>query len=103
MPPRPGRVISSTPAKPKPIADQRRQPIHSPSIGPDAMATMKGKVKMIDSASSNCSQRSARKLSVVEPTSSTERRICKFSRLVRSRPGCVSGLETTSVSTKALV
>ena len=103
MPPKPGRVISSTPPKPKAIADQRRQPIHSPSIGPDAMATMNGKVKMIDSASSSCSQRSARKLRMVEATSSSERMICSFSRPVRSRPGCVSGLDTISVSTKALV
>ncbi len=49
MPPKPGRVISSTPPKPTQIADQRRQPIHSPSNGPEAMATMNGKVKMIDS------------------------------------------------------
>ena len=48
MPWKPGRVISSTPQKPTPIALQRRQPIHSPSIGPETIATMKGKVKMID-------------------------------------------------------
>ncbi len=103
MPPKPGRVISSTPPKPTQIADQRRQPIHSPSSGPEAMATMNGKVKMIDSTSSSCSQRNARKLPAVAKNNSRERVICSFSRLVRSKPGCVSGLETISVSTKALV
>ena len=68
MPPSPGRVITSTPQKPKAIADHRRQPIHSPSIGPDTAATMNGTVKIIDSASSSCSQTRARKLSAVEPT-----------------------------------
>ena len=64
---------------------------------------MNGKVKTIDNASSSCSQRSATKFSALEAASSTERVICKFSRLVRSKAVCVSGLETISVSTKALV
>ena len=96
-------MINSTPPKPTQIADQRRQPIHSPSIGPETMATMNGKVKMIDRASSSCSQRKAMKFSAVEATSRTERTICSFRRLVRSKAGWVSGLETISVSTKALV
>jgi hypothetical protein len=45
--------MSNTPAKPKPIADHLRQPSHSPSIGPEMIATMKGKVKMIERASSS--------------------------------------------------
>ena len=58
---------------------------------------------MIDNASSSCSQRSARKLSAVEPTSSNDRVIWSFGLRVRSKPGWVSGLDTISVSTKALV
>ena len=54
MPPAPGRVTSSTPQKPTMIAVQRRQPIHSPSIGPPSAATMNGVQKMIATASSSC-------------------------------------------------
>ena len=96
-------MISSTPPNPTPIAAQRRQPIHSPSIGPEAIATIKGKVKMIDSASSSCSQRSARKLSAVEVTSSVARPTCMNGRRVRMSPGWVNGFDTNKVSTKALV
>ena len=54
MPPKPGRATSSTPKNPTPIAVQRRQPTHSPSIGPDSTATMNGVENRIDSASSSC-------------------------------------------------
>ena len=58
---------------------------------------------MIDNASSSCNQRNAKKLSAVEPTSSSDRVIWSFGLRVHSRPGWVSGLDTISVSTKALV
>ena len=52
--PGPGRVTTSTPMKPTPIAVQRRQRTHSPRIGPDSAATKNGVEKMIAIASSSC-------------------------------------------------
>ena len=55
MPPlMPGRITTSTPAKPTTIAVQRRQPTHSPSTGPARIATRNGVANRIASASSSC-------------------------------------------------
>ena len=56
---------------------------------------------MIDSASSSCSQRSAKKFSAVDSSNSAERPTCMNGRDVRIRPGCFSGLENSKVSAKA--
>ena len=103
MPPRPGRVTTSTPAKPTPIALQRRQPIRSPSIGPDSTATRNGVENRIDSASSSWRNFRAKKLSMVEPSSRAERPTCKSGRRVVITPGRVSGLDRISASRNALV
>jgi hypothetical protein len=50
----PGRTTTSTPTNPTPIAIQRRQPTHSPSMGPARIATMNGVENRIASASSSC-------------------------------------------------
>jgi hypothetical protein len=41
-PPENGRVTTSTPTKPIPIATSRRGPAHSPRSGPAISATMRG-------------------------------------------------------------
>ena len=53
MPPSPGRVTSSTPRKPTPIAASRRGPGHSPSRGPDTSATISGVANAIEIVSAS--------------------------------------------------
>ncbi len=83
------------------IAVQRRQPTRSPSNGTHSSATRKGVAKISDSASSSCSQRSANKLRPVENSSSAERPTWSQGRVVRIRPGRLTGLTKTNVSAKA--
>src|SRR5882672_1311116 len=100
MPPKPGRVTRTTPAKPTRIAHQRRQPTHSPKIGPDNSATKNGVENRIAVVWSSCSQRSAKKFNIVEPSSRIERAICSHGRDVFINTGRDTGLDKTSARAK---
>ncbi len=98
--PKPGRTITSIPAKPTDTAIQRRQPAHSPSIGPASAVITIGAKKKIDIVSASCSVSSARKLNMVEPNRKTPRTTCR-GRL-RDRGTCAGLFQprnSTSTST----
>ena len=98
-PPKPGRVMTMTPRKPTPTASQRRQPAHSPSIGPASAVMTMGLAKLIDTVSASCSVCNAAKLKIVEPNMKTARRICIQMLCGTSRSGRRQALNSTSTST----
>jgi hypothetical protein len=81
----PGRITSSTPAKPATTASQRRAPIASPRTRPDSTVMSSGEEKKMALASTSESVRSAAKKLIVAPSSSSVRNRCSDGRRVRSR------------------
>ena len=84
------------------MAIHRRHPTHSSRIGPDIAATKNGVQKRIDVVWSSCSQRSARKFKMVEPTSRIERNPCNQGRRVIISAGLENGLAISKASAKLL-
>ena len=82
--PPPGRMTTSTPAKPVANAASRAGVVRSPSMGQASKATTSGAVKLTAAASATGTKAMAVKKHRLEANSTAERRSCMRGRRVRN-------------------